>query len=167
MKTSPLIHRAERLYRAYEHLLNRFQDVLLLSIRLVWGLQLVQTGWGKFHDLAKVSGFFRNLGIPFPELNAPFVAGVELFGGLFLAFGLFGRLPPLPIIATLVVAYATSEQEALSSLVHGNPDPFFAAAPFLFLFAAVIIWIFGPGRISLDVLAAKIFAQKNLSAARE
>jgi putative oxidoreductase len=66
-----------------------------------------------------------------------------------------------------VVAYATSEQEALSSLVHGNPDPFFAAAPFLFLFAAVLIWIFGPGRISLDAVVAKIFPQKNLSAGRE
>ena len=167
MKRSSLIHRAEGLYQAYEHLLNFLQDFLLLAIRLVWGIQLAQTGWGKFQDLAKVSGFFRDLGIPFPELNAPFVASVELFGGLFLALGLFGRLAPLPIIATMVVAYATSEQEALYALVHGNPDPVFAAAPFLILFAAILIWIFGPGRISLDTLGAKILAEKKLCAGRE
>lgn len=156
-----------RLYRAYEQLLNRFQDLFLLAIRLVWGLQLVQTGWGKFHDLAKVSGFFRDLGIPFPEVNAPFVAGVELFGGLFLALGLFGRLTPLPIIVMLSVAYATSEQEALASLIHGDPDPFFAAAPFLFVLTAIIILVFGPGRISVDTLAAKFLTGKKLSVVRE
>jgi len=130
---------------------------LLLGIRLIWGIPLLQTGWGKFHDLAKVGAFFQEIGIPFPQWNAPLVAGVELVCGLFLALGLLGRIAPVPVIATLVVAYATSEQEALLALVSGNPDPFFAAAPFLFLFAAVILWIFGPGRISLDSVAGRVF----------
>lgn len=140
---------------------------MLLAIRLVWGLQLVQTGWGKFQNLSKVGEFFRGLGIPFPELNAPFVAGVELVGGLFLALGLFGRLTPLPIIATLVVAYATTEQEALSKLLGGDPDPFLAATPFLFLFALVIVWIFGPGWISLDAASGHFLKKKNFFSGRE
>ena len=162
-----LIHRVASLYRVYENILFSCRDILLLAIRLVWGIQLMQTGWGKFHNLAKVTGFFTDLGIPFPGLNAPFVAGVETFCGLFLAVGLFGRLTPLPIIATLVVAYATSEQEALKALISGNPDPFFAAAPFLFLFAAIIIWVFGPGRISLDALVGKLTGQKLFSTSGE
>lgn len=167
MNTSLLIHRAQALYAIYEKFLNRLQDPLLLAIRLVWGLQLVQTGWGKFQDLSKVAGFFQGLGIPFPQLNAPFVAGVELFGGLFLALGFVGRLTPLPIIATLVVAYATTEQEALTKLISGDPDPFFAATPFLFLFAAVVLLIFGPGRISLDAALGYFLNKKNKSGSRE
>ena len=95
------------------------------------------------------------------------MAGVETFGGLFLALGLFGRLTPLPIIGTLVVAYATSEQDALKALISGNPDPFFAAAPFLFLFAAIIIWVFGPGRLSLDALVGKLLGKNLFSASGE
>ena len=95
---SLLIHRVVSVHHFYEQLLFSCRDLLLLAIRLVWGIQLMQTGWGKFHNLAKVTAFFTDLGIPFPGLNAPFVAGVETFGGLFLALGLFGRLTPLPII---------------------------------------------------------------------
>ena len=164
---SLLIHRVVSVHHFYEQLLFSCRDLLLLAIRLVWGIQLMQTGWGKFHNLAKVTAFFTDLGIPFPGLNAPFVAGVETFGGLFLALGLFGRLTPLPIIGTLVVAYATSEQDALKALISGNPDPFFAAAPFLFLFAAIIIWVFGPGRLSLDALVGKLLGKNLFSASGE
>jgi len=36
-----------------------------------------------------------------------------------------------------------------------DTDNFFAAAPFLFLFAAVIVLAFGPGAFSLDYLIAR------------
>jgi len=52
----------------------------------------------------------------------------------------------------MVVAYLTAKSDALQALVAGDPDPFFAAAPFLFLFASLLILVFGPGRISLDHL---------------
>ncbi len=42
----------------------------------------------------------------------------------------------------------------------GNPDLFFAAAPFLFLFASLIVLIFGPGKISVDHLLAKKFLHR-------
>ena len=54
-------------------------------------------------------------------------------------------------IVEMVVAYVTSEKEALHAL-WADSDKFFAAAPFLFLFASVIVFVFGPGRISLDAL---------------
>lgn len=145
------------LYRSYERALNAAQDVLLLVIRLTWGFQFVQTGWGKWHDIPKVVGFFTSIGIPLPELNAYVVATTELVGGLCLMLGLFARLAPVPLIVSMVVAYLTTEQEALHALATGNPDPFFAAAPFLFLLASLLVLVFGPGKISVDHLLAKKF----------
>jgi putative oxidoreductase len=52
----------------------------------------------------------------------------------------------------MIVAYATTEGDALQALVTGNPDPFLAAAPFVFLFAALLILVFGPGYLSADAL---------------
>ena len=138
------------LYRYYERILNASQNVLLLVIRLTWGFLFVQAGWGKWHNIPKVIGFFTDLGIPLPTLNAYVVATTELVGGLLLMFGLLGRIAPVPLIISMIVAYISSEQEALSALGAGNPDPFFAAAPFLFLYASLVVLVFGPGKISLD-----------------
>ncbi len=147
------------IYGHYERALNSLHSVLLLIIRLVWGGMFMQTGWGKWHDIPKVVGFFTDLGIPFPLLNAYVVATTELVGGLCLVLGLLCRLAPVPLVISMIVAYVTSEQDAIHELMMGNPDPFFAAAPFLFLFASVGILIFGPGKISLDHLLAKKFRE--------
>ncbi len=147
-------------YERYAALLDKLQSLFLLAVRLIWGWQLVVTGWGKWHDIPKVVGFFTNIGIPLPTLNAYVVATTELFGGLFLILGLLSRLTPIPLIISMVVAYITTEQEALGELAKGNPDPFFAAAPFLFLFASLMIFVFGPGCLSLDCLLLKKFGSK-------
>lgn len=110
---SSALKTAGSLYRLYEAILNHAQGVVLLLVRLTWGGFLVQTGWGKWQDIPKVVGFFTQIGIPFPEVNAYIVASVELFGGLFLILGLLSRLAPLPIIFSMIVAYATTEGEAL------------------------------------------------------
>ncbi len=39
------------------------QSSFLLAVRLYWGWQFVQTGWGKMHYIAKVTGFFTSLNI--------------------------------------------------------------------------------------------------------
>ncbi len=158
MKTnsSPLFAAVD-LYGRYEHILNKGQSLLLLLIRVTWGFQFAQAGWGKWHSIPKVIGFFTNIGIPLPALNAYVVATTELVGGTFLLLGLFSRLTAIPLIISMVVAYLTTEQDALHSLMSGDPDPFLSAAPFLFLFASLIVWIFGPGAFSLDRLWTQRF----------
>jgi len=148
---------ATELHRHYERLLDSSQNLLLLGIRLVWGIQFAQTGWGKWHDIPKVTGFFTDIGIPFPMLNAQVVATTELMGGIFLILGLLSRLTPVPLIIAMVVAYLTTEQEALHAVLMGDLDPFLTAAPFLFLFSSLLILVFGPGKISLDHLLRKFF----------
>src|SRR5689334_12116916 len=56
----------------------------LLVTRLCLGGLFVSTGWGKIHNLAKVSGFFTELGIPQPGLTAPLVGYSELICGALL-----------------------------------------------------------------------------------
>jgi putative oxidoreductase len=126
----------------------------LLLVRLYWGWGFFQTGKGKLMNLDRTAGFFESLHIPAPKLNAIMAGSVECVGGLLLLVGLGGRVVPVPLIFTMVVAYITAESEALHAIT-SEPDKFLTAAPFLFLFAALIIFIFGPGRLSLDALLLK------------
>ena len=127
---------------------------LLLVIRLYWGWSFFQTGKGKLMNLDRTAGYFDSLHIPAPKLNAIAAGSVECLGGLLLLLGLGGRVVPVPLICTMIVAYATAESEALHAILR-EPDKFVGAEPFLFLLAALIIFVFGPGKLSLDALLGK------------
>jgi len=134
---------------------SHLQSPLLLVIRFVWGIQLMQAGFGKLLNIETPISYFTQLGIPFPMENAWLVGFTETFGGMFLALGLLSRLTAIPLIINFIVAYITTEQKSLGELLQLNTDDFFAAAPFLFLFAAIIVLAFGPGAFSLDYLIAR------------
>lgn len=136
---------------------NSLQSPLLLAIRLYWGWQFAQTGWGKLNDINKVINFFTSLRIPAPALNAWFVSGLELGGGILLILGLGSRLIALPLVIDMIVAYLTADAEALGK-IFSDPDKFYAAAPFTFLLASLIVLIFGPGKYSLDAMLTSKFA---------
>ena len=144
---------AEKHYRLLIRAASGLQSPFLLAIRLYWGWQFMQTGWGKLSNIHKVVGFFTQLGIPAPAINAWFVSGLEFAGGLMLILGLGSRLVALPLVIDMIVAYITADREALFSIV-SSPDKFMAAAPFTFLVASLIILIFGPGKASVDALLA-------------
>jgi putative oxidoreductase len=132
------------------------QSLFLLAVRLYWGWQFAQTGWGKLHNLPKVTAFFQSLGIPFPGLNAPFVACLEFAGGCLLALGLAPRPIALLLTVNMTVAYITADREALLA-VFSDPGKFYAATPYTFLFASVLVLLFGAGKFSLDQLVVKRF----------
>src|SRR5271168_4712512 len=77
------------LYRRVTSAFSPLRSVMLLAVRLYWGFQFAQTGWGKLHNLAKITGFFASLNIPFPGFAAPFVSTLEFVGGILLMFGWF------------------------------------------------------------------------------
>jgi putative oxidoreductase len=142
--------------------LSSLQSPFLLAVRLYWGWQFAQTGWGKLTNIGKVVNFFTELGIPAPALNAYFVSGLEFAGGLLLLLGLGSRLVALPLTIDMIVAYITADREALFSII-SNPDKFTAAAPYTFLVASLLVLIFGPGKLSLDtLLAARVRATNGL-----
>lgn len=127
------------------------QPVLLLCLRLGWGWGFFLAGQGKLLHLDKAAKFFAELGFPAPQLNVILAALVEGVGGLFLIAGLFSRITCVPLIVTMVVAYATAHRAELTG-IFSQPDEFTGAAPFLYLLVALIILAFGPGRLSLDAL---------------
>ena len=156
-------NRYARLGEALYGLLTKGGDGLkspfLLVIRLYWGWQFAQTGWGKLHNIDGVTEFFTSLNIPFPHVNAIFVANLEFFGGLVLIAGIATRLLGLVLSVNLFVAYVTADREALHS-IFSDPAKFYNADPFTFLFASLIVLIFGAGFFSLDQVIARSIKRK-------
>lgn len=142
---------ATTIYTKWLALLAELQHVFLLIIRLYWGWQFILTGRGKFLNIDRTIGFFSSLGIPFPELNVYMAAGTEFLGGACLLLGLGARIVNIPLIGTMVVAYLTAHTEELMS-IYSDPDKFLQAPPFLFMFVALIVLLFGAGKYSLDRL---------------
>jgi putative oxidoreductase len=151
----PLIY----LYSRGAEAASTLRSPLLLAVRLYWGWQFAQTGWGKMHNIAKITGFFASLNIPFPSVNAHFVAGLEFFGGILLILGLGSRLIALLLSVNMLVAYWTADRDALASFF-SDPGKFYAADPYTFLFASLIVLIFGAGLFSVDTILAKRFTPK-------
>jgi putative oxidoreductase len=147
MQLRPLLAR-------FDALAAHLQSPLLLIIRLYWGISFAQTGWGKLMNLERTAGFFSDLGIPMPKLNAMMAGVTECGGGILLALGLFARPAAVPLIFCMGIAYATAEKEALMA-IGSEPDKFVTAAPFLFLLASLVVLAFGPGKFSIDALIGR------------
>jgi len=156
MKTHPLVARARSAYSLLIRIGSSLKCPFLLIVRLYWGWSFFQTGKGKLSDLSQPTEFFASLHIPFPAFNAVLVGTTECVGGLLLLVGLASRLISLPLIVLLSVAYLTADNEALHS-IFSDPDKFLSATPFQFLFAVLLVLIFGPGAISIDHLLQKKF----------
>ena len=142
------------LYAKFRSVLDLLQPWLLLGVRLYWGIQFAQTGWGKLHSLDHVTEFFMSLNLPMPHITAIFVANVEFAGGLLLILGLFSRLNALVLFGNMTVAYWTADREAFGHFFN-DPGKFYAADPYTFWFAALLILIFGPGAFALDTLLSR------------
>lgn len=127
------------------------QSPFLLGLRLYFFWQLFLTGQGKLANIGKVSEFFASLGIPLPTLNAYFIGSLECFGSLLLIIGLASRPLALLVLLSMTVAYLTADFEAVSG-IFSDPDKFVKADPFPFLLTALIVFLFGPGRFSVDAL---------------
>jgi putative oxidoreductase len=150
------IHQLRGLHDRFFELVSYLQSPFLFLVRLYWGWQLAQSGWGKLHNLPRVTEFFASLGLPMPAQTAVAISCLEFFGGIFLAVGLLSRLTALALTINLIVAYITADREALFS-IFSDPDKFYAAAPYTFLIASLIILLFGPGKIALDTVLKKYF----------
>ena len=141
-------------YARATRILNLLQSPLLLAIRLYWGWQLSQDGWGKLTHLDKVTDYFTTLSLPAPHATAVFVALVELIGGALFFLGLSTRLVSLVLFVNMTVAFLAAEKDAFLSVL-SDPDKFQAASAYNDWFAALLILMLGPGLFSLDHLLAR------------
>jgi putative oxidoreductase len=134
------------------------QSPFLAIVRLYWGWQIAQNGWGKLHNLAHVSEFFASLSLPAPGPTATFVASFEFVGGILLAIGLLSRIAALGLVIDMTTAYITADREAFLSFF-ADPGKFYNADPFIFLLVGLLILIFGPGKVSVDTLVQRFVAR--------
>ena len=139
---------------------SRLQSPLLLLIRLYWGWQFAQSGWGKLHNLEHVTEFFASLNIPAPHVNALFVSVTECVGGILLALGLGSRAVSLVLFVDMSVAFVTADREAVGMFL-SDPGKFYGADPYTFWFAALLILIFGPGALAVDRILERKLAQSS------
>jgi putative oxidoreductase len=146
-----LLTRLHQLYARFFAVVSSLQSPFLLFVRLYWGWQVIESGWGKLHHLDKVTEFFTSLNLPMPAQTALAISSLEFFGGIFLAVGLLSRLTALVLTINMLMAYVTADREALLS-IFSDPDKFSAATPYVFLIASLLILIFGPGRLAVDSL---------------
>ena len=96
-------------------------------------------------------GRFIHIGIPAPEVMAPFVGVVEVVCGMLLLWGLFTRLATIPLIITISVAIATTKVPILlksgfwAMEDHGRTD-------YSMLMGLLCLLMIGGGKWSVDAL---------------
>jgi putative oxidoreductase len=123
---------------------------LLTRLVVGWGFHV--TGHGKLGDLGKVTGFFTDLGIPFPGANAAFIASLEFVGGLFLILGLGTRIFAALLSCTMIVALLTADKP---TFIQKFPADLTDVTSFTYLLLLIWLVFYGPGPVSVDRFLSK------------
>lgn len=136
-----------------------------LLTRIALGHAFFLTGRGKLLNFENTVSFFRDLGIPMPELNAAFVSRLEYYGGMLLIAGLLTRVVAALLGSTMVVALLTADREnfvkalqALQELIGVSVDGSVGLTDVTpFVYGVLLLWllVFGPGAVSVDALLAR------------
>lgn len=116
-----------------------------LLARFVTGWIFLWSGWGKLNNLDGVIEFFRDLGIPAASIQAPFIAALELVGGLLLLAGLGTRFFSFMLACTMVVALLTALREDIETLAD-----LFGLSEFLYIALFAYLFVQGAGLVSGD-----------------
>ena len=121
-----------------------------LLARVTVGWVFATTGWGKLNNLQKVIDYFSDLGIPYPQIQAPFASANEFVCGVLVLLGLATRVASIPLIVVMLVAIRTAQWENVDST---------AALLGLVEWSYIVIFawlaIAGPGPVSRDALIAR------------
>jgi putative oxidoreductase len=137
------------LYRRFQIGSAALQSPFLLLVRLYWGWQFSQSGWGRLHHLDTATQFFASLNVPAPGPTVIMISVLELVGGILLILGLGTRLTGLLLAGDMIGAYVLADRDAFTAIL-SNPGKFYTADPYTFLFASLLVLIFGAGSFSLD-----------------
>lgn len=123
-----------------------------LLVRMIVGGVFLAEGIQKFLFAEALGvGRFTKIGIPAPEIMAPFVGVVEIVCGTLLLAGLLTRLATIPLAIDILVAIATTKIPILVdrgfwAMVHE------ARTDYSMLLGLIVLYLIGAGRWSLDSL---------------
>jgi putative oxidoreductase len=128
-----------------EQVASHLQPLAPLVARIVVGYVFLLSGWGKLNNLPAVTENFVGWHIPAAQVLAPFVSGVEFFGGLFLLVGFLTRISAGALGVTMIVAIVSAKLDQVDSLeaLLGFDETEYLA---LFLWLAIA----GAGTLSVD-----------------
>lgn len=130
---------------------SNLQSLFLLYMRLVWGHQFFIKGIGKFIHMDTIIQFFSSLNLVHPVLISYSVATFETVGGICLFLGFLSRLAAIPLIVIMVSALSLVHSDAFIQLRFLlEPARLVQQAPYPFLLTALLVFVFGPGKISID-----------------
>ncbi|WP_026545560.1 DoxX family protein [Arthrobacter sp. 35/47] len=116
-------------------------------LRVVVGFLFAAHGWQKYNEwtIAGTTAAFGDMGIPMADIAAPFIATLELVGGIALILGLLTR--PVAVLLTLDMLGALV-------LVHLSAGIFVSNNGYELVLllgaAALALALVGPGRASAD-----------------
>ena len=117
----------------------------IFIVRIVTGLLFAIHGWQKFAGgIGGVTAFFSKIGIPMPGVMAPFVAGLELIGGVLLILGLATRWISLLFVCEMLV---TTLYVQLPAKGWNGAD-----LDRMVLAATLLLVLAGPGAAAIDSL---------------
>ena len=99
-------------------------------------------------------GRFSKIGIPSPEVMAPFVGVVEIAGGVLLLVGLLTRLAAIPLIVDMLVAISTTKipillKQGFWKMAHE------ARVDWCMLLGSLFLLLAGAGACSIDARLTK------------
>lgn len=123
----------------------------LTALRIVLGVVFIAHGAQKFaQGIPNVIRGFDGMGVPFADVAAPVVAGLELVGGVLLVLGVATRVVALVLAVDMVVA---------GLLAHASAGFFAQDGGFEYVLvlavASLAVAFTGPGRFSLDALVLR------------
>jgi putative oxidoreductase len=122
----------------------------VLLVRIAVGFIFLSEGIQKFLFPAELGvGRFVKIGIPAPEIMAPFVGVIEISCGLLVLFGLLTRLAAAPLIINMLVALASTKvpillKSGLWKMAHE------ARTDIAMLLCAAFLLVVGAGPLSVD-----------------
>lgn len=151
MLTNPFLHWIDVIYSFILKIGSNLQSFFLLYMRITWGHQFLLTGVKKLRDIEGTAAFFTQLNIPAPVFHAYEVGIVEAVCGALILVGFASRLAALPLLIVLFTALMTAHADALANLKFiADPHILVIERPYPYLITALMVFIFGPGRVSID-----------------
>ncbi len=119
----------------------------LLIIRLVLAYGFYEPAMMKWKDINAISDWFAGMNYPLPKLMAYMAAGTEAIGVVFLTLGFFTRMISIPLMITMLVAIFTVHYaNGFSAGDNGFEIPLY------YLLMLFVLFVYGPGKISLQKL---------------
>lgn len=126
-------------------------DVAMLIFRVSLGILMFLHGIPKLRGHKGTAGYFKSIGIPFPEFSAWMSFIVETLGSIMVILGLFTQVFAFLVFANMIVAtWASIFKDKLTIIIDNGKSGW--EMPALYLFGFLIIFLIGPGSVSLDSL---------------